>query len=91
LATASGRSANSSAISAADLSRCSGREPAAVLLDHEPALRDAGQHVVGGVHVDVEEVDVVGGDQRDVVGVGEVEQAGLDLGLASSSWREIST
>ena len=79
--TASGRSANSSAISAADLNLYSGLkrlrlscatcEPVAM---QTSASCDLVQ--VGG-----QEEDVVGGDEGDIVLVGEVDEPRLDQGL----------
>ncbi len=54
---------------------------AAVDLAQKGAVRDAQQGVVRLVHGGVGEIDVVGGHQRHVVGVGPFDQAPLGHGL----------
>ena len=67
LSTASGRSANSAAISAAVLKRCSGVSRRRLGLADLRAVGDAEQRVVRLVLVGVGEERVVGRDQRQVV------------------------
>ena len=57
------------------------RQAAPVGLAEVGPVGDAKQRVVGLVHAHIGEVDVVGGDQRKVVAVGEIDQSVLDLRL----------
>ncbi len=59
-----------------------GGDPAPLLLADEGARLDAQQGVVGHGEVLRGEIDVVGGDQGDVVGVGPGHQARLGRGLS---------
>ena len=49
-------------------------QPAAVLLRHECAVGDAEQRIVRLVHLGGAEMHVVGGDQRQSLRVGEIDQ-----------------
>ena len=91
LAIASGRSANSSAISAGVLQAVLGRQAAAVLLRDLGAVGDAEQHVVGLELVVLHEMHVVGRDQRQVARERELDQRGLDRVLGGKPWRISST
>ncbi len=58
-----------------------GRQAAAVVLLQRGALRDAHQGVVRLVHVAIREIDVVGGDQRQVQAVRRSNDHGLHLAV----------
>ena len=81
LSSASGRSANSSAICVGGLEVVLARQAAAVVLDDVAALGDAQQRVVRLVVVGRGEIDFVGGDDRQLARVGELEQLRLDVDL----------
>ena len=91
LASASGRSANSSAICSARLEEVLARQPAPLVLGDVGALRDAQQRVVRLVVVGGGEIDLVGGDDRQRARVGEVEQRGSASISCLRPWRWIST
>ena len=89
---ASGRSANSAAISLRRLEIMLGRQPAAVLGGDDLALGDADQRIMGGEVVGRGEIGLVGGDQRQVELIGEIDQAGFGRALvARVPWRCSST
>ena len=57
------------------------RQPAALLIRDQGAVRDADQGVVGLEHAGIGEMAVVGGDDRQVEAVGKVQQRRLYTGL----------
>ena len=67
-------SANRAAISCGDLEIMLGRQPAAVVGGQHFAFGDADQRVMGGIVVGPREIGLVGGDQRQVKLVGEIDQ-----------------
>ena len=58
-----------------------GRELPAIRLRHRPALGDADQRVMRLVIVGRAKIGLIGGDQRDVVRVGEIDQVRLGRAL----------
>ncbi len=68
-----------------------GRELAAVGLGDQAAFGDADQRVMGLVVAAAGKERLVGGDQRDRFGVGELDQHRLGLPLAGAPWRCNST
>jgi hypothetical protein len=56
-------------------------EMAAIGLPEHAALGDAQERVVGLVVLDVGKAGLVGGDERDALGVGEIDQGGFDGAL----------
>ncbi len=81
LSTASGKSANSARISPGDLKRCSGVSRRRFGSDTWAPSAMAEQRIVRLVHAFVGEEHVVGGDQRQIDLVGEIEQARFDARL----------
>ena len=82
---ASGRSANSSTISAALLQRCSGVSRRRCSWRDLGAVGDAQQHVVGLEPVRLHEMHVVGRDQRQIVAQRELDQRRLDRVLGGEA------
>ena len=74
LAVASGRSANSSSIIGADLTKASGLERGALGAVEMGRMGDAQHRVVRRVHVRIAEVGRIGRDQRQVARIGELDQ-----------------
>lgn len=81
LSMASGRSGEQRAHVLRALEVVLAREPAAVVFHHEVAARDAQQRVVRLVVVWRGEVDLVGGDDRQLARVGEFQELRLGLDL----------
>ncbi len=61
------------------------RQPPPVGLAHHRALGDAQQHVMRLVEFRRGEEHAVGGDQRQVMGIGEIDQRGLDAVLGGQA------
>ena len=79
--SASGRSANCAIISARVLKRCSMVRWRRSASPEHPPLGDAQQRVVGLVVFGGREERLVGGDERNALGVGEVDERRLDGAL----------
>jgi hypothetical protein len=63
------------------------RQPPAILLRDEGAVGDAEQRVMRLVHVGAAEMHIVGGDQRQVFGIGEIDQLSSAARSSGRPWR----
>ena len=61
-----------------------GRQPAAILGGHHLALGDADQRVMGGIVVGRGEIGFVGGDERQIELIGEIDRARARRSCSSS-------